>query len=141
MNPVENDMRLNTYLSFNGDCRQALEFYARHLGGQVSAMQTFGDTPGCDQLPAEARDLIMHGRLDVGAYTIMGTDATPDHPYTPIQGSHLVADVDTPEQAEALFAAFSEGGQVELPLQPMFWARRYAILTDRHGVRWMINCT
>lgn len=134
-------MRLHTYLGFNGDCRQAFAFYAQHLGGQVTAMQTYAETPGCQGLQPDVAQLIMHGRLEVGPYTIMGTDATPDHPYTAINGSYLVADVDSPEKAEALFAAFAEGGTVEMPLQQMFWAQRYGILTDRHGVRWMINCT
>lgn len=134
-------MRLKTYLSFDGNCRQALTFYAEQLGGTVSAMQSFGDTPGCDSLPASVRDGIMHGRVDVGPFSIMGTDATPDHPYPGIAGSYVVADVDEAAKADALFAALAQGGQIEMPIQQTFWAQRYGSLVDRFGVRWMINCT
>lgn len=134
-------MRLKTYLSFNGDCRQALTFYAELLGGTVVAMQTFGETPGCDGLPEAARDSILHGRVDLGPFSLMGTDATPDHPYAGVNGSYVVADVDEVERAEAVFAALSADAQIEMPLQQTFWARRYGSLTDRFGVRWMVNCT
>lgn len=134
-------MRLKHYLSFNGDCRQALTWYAELLGGQVVAMQRFGDTPGCEDLPDELKTRILHGRVDVGAFSLMGTDATPDHPYQGVTGAHVVIDLDDLEQAESLYAALSDGAQaVEMPLQQTFWAQRYGILTDRHGVRWMINC-
>lgn len=134
-------MRLHTYLSFNGDCREALAFYARQLGGNVVAMQSFGEVPGCEGMPADVKDKIMHGRVDIGAYSLMGTDATPDHPYPGVHGAHVVADVDEPEKAESLFAALAIDAQVEMPLDQTFWARRYGILTDRFGVRWMVNCT
>lgn len=133
-------MRLKTYLSFNGNCRQALTFYAEQLGGQVVAMQTFGETPGCEGLSEDVRAAILHGRVDVGPFSLMGTDATPDHPYPGISGAYVVADVDDVAQAETLFTALSDGAQIEMPLQQTFWAQRYGILADRFGVRWMINC-
>ncbi|MCL6713252.1 VOC family protein [Pseudoxanthomonas sp. z9] len=135
-------MRLKHYLSFDGDCRQALTWYAGLLGGQVVAMQSFGETPGCGDLPAALKERILHGRVDVDAFSLMGTDATPDHPYQGVTGAYVVIDLDDPEQAESLYATLSEGAQVvEMPLQQTFWARRYGSLADRHGVRWMINCT
>ncbi len=134
-------MRLKHYLSFDGDCRQALTWYAGLLGGQVTAMQSFADTPGCEDLPDELKTRILHGRVDVDAFSLMGTDATPDHPYKGVIGAYVVIDLDDQARAEALYSALSEGAQaVEMPLQQTFWARRYGILADRHGVRWMINC-
>lgn len=135
-------MRLKHYLSFNGDCRQAMTFYAGLLGGELVAMQSYGDTPGCEGMPDEVRQRILHGRVDLGPFSLMGTDAIPDHPYEGVNGAYVVADVDEPEQAETLYAALSEGAPaIEMPLQQTFWARRYGNLTDRFGVRWMINCT
>lgn len=133
-------MQLHTYLIFDGDCRQAFEFYAKTLGGKITVMTTFGETPACGDMPPETHDKIMHARLEVGAYVVMGTDSTPMHPYTDINGAYVVADVKEPAEAERLFKALSENGKVEMPLQETFWAQRYAILTDRFGVKWMVNC-
>ena len=65
-------MKLNTYLSFNGDTRQAFEYYAKHLGGNIIAMTTFGETPACESLP-DSKDLIMHAMIDIGGHLVMGT--------------------------------------------------------------------
>lgn len=133
-------MQLNTYLSFNGDCRQALEFYADKLGGKIIAMMTFAETPGCEDLP-ESKDKIMHGALELAGRVVMGTDATPLHPYDGVKGSHLVIDVNEIEQADRLFADLAEGGKIEMPIQETFFAKRYGIAVDRFGVPWMIICT
>ena len=132
-------MKLNTYLSFDRNTRQAFEYYAKHLDGKILAMATFGDTPGCDSLP-ESRDLIMHAMIDIGGHRVMGTDATPDHPYEGVKGAHVVIDTPDPAEADKLFAALADGGQVVLPIQETFWAKRYGILVDRFGVPWMVNC-
>lgn len=138
-------MQLNTYLSFNGDCRQALESYARIFGGKVLAMMTFAEMPpqeGCGEIPAAARDLVMHGCVDLGGQLLMGTDATPEHPYPGITGAYVSIQVSDTGEAERLFAALSDGAKrIEMPLQQTFWARRYGSLVDRHGVPWMVNCS
>lgn len=134
-------MKFNTYLNFDGDCRRAFEFYARVLGGRVTAMNTFGEMPGCEHMPADAHDRIMHARLEIGDQVLMGTDATSMYPYRGVVGAHVVADVATPGEAETLFAALSEGGRVEMPIGETFWAQRYGITTDRFGVPWMVNCS
>ena len=133
-------MHMNTYLAFNGDCRAAFTFYAQLLGGKVTAMMRFGDAPGCDAMPAEAKDLIMHGCVDIGGHMLMGTDATPGHPYAGITGAHVVLHVDDPSKADWLFAALAEKGRIDMPIQETFWARRYGIAVDRFGVPWMVNC-
>ena len=133
-------MKLDTYLSFDGDCRAAFAFYARVLGGKVAAMMTFGEANACGDLGEAARDLVMHARLDLDGFALMGTDATPQYPYQPIQGAHVVVNVDEPAEAERIFAALAEGGRVDMPMQETFWARRYGIAVDRHGVPWMVNC-
>ncbi len=134
-------MRLNTYLSFDGNCREALEFYAAHVGGKITAMMTYGEMPGCEQMPAQTKTAIMHGCLDLGAVSIMGTDGSPGHEHENVRGAHLVLDVPTPAEAERLYAVLVEGGTVCMPIGPTFWAQRYGILIDRFGVPWMINCS
>lgn len=139
------DMQLNTYLSFDGDCRQALESYARLLGGEVMAMMTFGEMPpqeGCAEIPASFKDRIMHGAVAIGGQVVMGTDATPEHPYAGITGSYLTVQTAEVAEAERVFAALSEGARrIEMPLQETFWAKRYGSLVDRYGVLWMVNCS
>jgi PhnB protein len=133
-------MKLCTYLSFDGDTREALEFYANVLGGKVTAMMTFGETPAAEHVAASARDLIMHGSVDVGEFTIMGTDATPEQPYKGFVGAQVVVALTDTNEAGRIFNALSDGGEVTMPLTETFWARRFGMLTDRFGIAWMVNC-
>ena len=135
-------MKLDTYLRFNGDCRSAFEFYARCLGGTITAMMSFdeGGAEVCAGMTEEVRKRIMHARLEVGAFAVMGTDATPGHEYRGIVGAHVVAQVSEPAEAERVFAALAEGGSIEMPLGETFWALRFGVLIDRFGVPWMVNC-
>lgn len=133
-------MQLNTYLSFDGDCREAFETYQKILGGKIHALMPFGDNPGCESLGAADRDKIMHGCYELDGFLLMGTDGTEQHPHRPVQGAHVTLNLSDPEQAARIFKALSEGGRVEMPLQETFWALAYGILTDRFGVPWMINC-
>jgi PhnB protein len=136
-------MQLTTYLAFDGDCRQALESYAALFGGKVMAMMRFGEMPpqeGCGEIPASVQDRIMHGCVDIAGHLLMGTDATPDHPYPGITGSYVTAQADSVAEAERIFAGLSEGAKrIEMPLQQTFWATRYGSLVDRFGVPWMVN--
>lgn len=141
-------MQLNTYLGFDGDCRQALESYAKLLGGKVMAMMTFAEMPagdgsdGCGPLPDAMKDRIMHGCIDLGGHLLMGTDATPDHPYEGIKGSYVSVQTADVAEAERIFAGLAEQARrVEMPLQQTFWAKRYGSLVDRYGVAWMVNCS
>lgn len=135
-------MQLVTYLSFNGDCRQAFEFYLKTLGGKILALMPFGDQAGCDggEFDAADRDKIMHGCYELDGCMLMGTDATASHPYQGVVGAHVALMLNDPADAERIYAALSDGGSVQMPLQETFWALSYGIVTDRFGVPWMINC-
>lgn len=133
-------MKLSTYLNFDGNCREAFEFYAELLGGKIVSLMRYGETPGCEDMPAAERDRIMHARLEIGGDALMATDSTSAYPYHRIRCAYVVFDVGTPEEAERIFAALSAGGNVEMPMQETFWAHRYGITVDRFGVPWMINC-
>lgn len=132
-------MKLSTYLNFDGDAREAFEFYAGLLGGRIVAMMTYGQTPGCEGMAEADRDRIMHARLEIGADVLMATDSTPEYPYHPIRCAYVVFDADSSQDAERIFAALSAGGTVQMPMQETFWAHRYGITVDRFGVPWMIN--
>jgi PhnB protein len=133
-------MKLNTYLSFSGDCRAAFEFYEQLLGGKIVAMIAFGETSAREFVAPAAHDRIMHAHLEVGDSVLMGTDSTPEHPYEGIKGSYVAIHVDEPAEAERIFQALSEDGKVEMPIQETFWALRYGSTVDRFGVPWMVNC-
>ena len=132
-------MNLNPYLNFNGDCRQAFEFYKAALGGEILMMSTFADSPMADQAPPGMGDKIIHARLAVGDKLLMGSDNMQGDD----QGRHGFAVsvvVDTPEEADRAFSALSEGANVRMPMAETFWALRFGMLTDKFGVPWMVNC-
>jgi PhnB protein len=132
-------VQINPYLNFDGDCREALEFYAKALGGTIEFMQTHADSPMKDQTPPAWRDKILHARLRVGNQVLMASDAPPQH-YSPAGAYYISIGVETPEEAERIWAALSEGAKVDMPLQQTFWAKRFAMFKDRFGTPWMINC-
>lgn len=135
-------MHLNTYLTFNGDCRDAFAFYQRCLGGEIVAMQPYSEAPDSEEIPSESRDRIMHARLVVDGQVLMGSDTTPQCPlaYEGIKGAQLTINVKTPEEAEKIFHALADNGTVQMPLEETFWAVRFGMLIDKFGVPWLINC-
>jgi PhnB protein len=132
-------MRINPYLTFNGNCEAAFKFYERCLGGKIGFMMRNSESPMAAQTPPERRNQIMHARLMVGDQVLMGSDAPPDH-YQPAKGFTVSLSVDEPAEADRIFGALSEQGTVTMPIQETFWARRFGMLTDRFGIPWMINC-
>lgn len=132
-------MRINPYLNFNGTCAEAFQFYAKVLGGKDLRIMTFRDSPMAGEVPANEKDLVMHARFTVGNFTIMGSDASGAR-YNKPQGYAVNIDVDTPEEAERVFKAVSEGGNIGMPIAETFWARRFGMVTDRFGTHWMVNC-
>lgn len=132
-------MQINAYLVFNGNCEEAFKFYARCLRAELPMLQRFGDTPGCEGMPASQRDKIMHVRLQAGDQVLMASDNHPEHPYDGVKGCSIALSVDEPEEADRIFDELSDGGTVVMPMQETFWAKRFGMLTDRFGVPWMIN--
>lgn len=132
-------MKTNPYLLFTGQCEAAFKFYEAHLGGKIMTMMKHAGTPAEGQVPAEWNDKIMHGRIQLGDTVVMASDAPPGHQEQP-KGFRLSLSFDKPAEAERVFAALAEGGSVEMPLAETFFAIRFAMLTDKFGVPWMINC-
>jgi PhnB protein len=132
-------MQCNPYLLFNGNCKEAFEFYERVLGGKIIAMMTFAETPAADHHGPDFRDKIIHARLTFGSSVLMASDAPPEH-FQPMRGMQVTLNVDTADEAERIFQAFAESAQVKMPIQETFWAVRYGNLVDRFGTPWMINC-
>ena len=133
-------MKWNPHLAFDGRCKEAFEFYERCLGGTVVAMVPYEDTPAKEHMPAGTGARIMHARLVLGDQVLLGCDAHPGMPYDGIRGCDVAVQVETPGEAERLFAALSEGGTVQMPIGETWNLVRFGMLTDRFGVPWMINC-
>lgn len=133
-------MQLIAYLSFNGQCQAAFKFYQQCLGGEITAMIPFGETPSRDFVPAESHGKIMHASLKVGDQVLMGSDCTPEHPYEGVKGASVALVNNNVLEAERLFNALSKNGTVQMPFQETFWAVRFGYFIDQFGVPWMINC-
>jgi PhnB protein len=133
-------MQINAYLSFSGQCEEAFKFYEQLLGGKIEGIFRYAGTPMESQVPAEWGDKIMHIRLTVGNNEIMGADAPPGQGQGPAKRFCMSIGIKDPEEAKHLFNGLAEGGSVQMPLQPTFWAAQFGMLVDRFGIPWMINC-
>lgn len=131
----------NAYLIFNGNCRQAMEFYAKSLGADLH-MMTFGEGPGggpgCPDLSA-VKDRIMHAYLQKGSAIVMASDATPDRAVNAGTNFWVNIDCENVQEIEEFFSALSDGASITMPLQGTFWATRFGMLTDKFGINWMFN--
>ena len=132
-------MHINPYLTFNGDCEAAFRFYEQALGGKIQSMFPHEGTPMAEHVPPEWSKKSMHATLSVGGQSLMGSDAPPDH-YRQPQGFSVSLNVTTVDEAERVFAALSENGKVQMPIQQTFWAARFGMVVDRFGIPWMVNC-
>jgi PhnB protein len=132
-------MQLNPYLFFNGKCEAAFRFYEKVLGGKIVAMLTHEETPIADQVAPEMRKQIIHARLMVGDKVLMGSDAPADR-YNEAKGFSVSLGVDTPAEAERIFAGLAKGGTIRMPMEETFFARKFGMLADQYGTPWMIIC-
>ena len=128
------------YLAFNGNCAEAMRFYEQALHGKLEVLMSGADSPMADQIPKEFAHRILHARLVLpGGGTLFGGDCPAHLPYEGIKGVSIAVDYATTAEAEQVFAALASGGQVTMPMQPTFWARRWGMLTDRFGTPWIVN--
>ena len=132
-------MRMNPYLSFDGQCEDAFTFYERCLNGTITMMVRYAGSPMEGQVPPAWRDKIIHARMTVGSSDLMASDSMPNF-HQAAQGFSVSLNIDEPAEAERVFQALSAGGTVRMPIQQTFWAIRFGMLTDRFGIPWMINC-
>ncbi len=132
-------MNLNTYLAFNGNCGEAFKFYEKCLGGKAELMK-YGDSPMASQTPPDQQGRIMHARLQVGDQILMGADSPPQMGFNGNHGFTVSVTVTDSAEAERIFKALSEGGQVHMPLSKTFWSPAFGMFLDRFGIPWMVNC-
>jgi PhnB protein len=133
-------MLVQPYVFFEGRCEEALDFYRRTLGAEVTMLMRFKDNPEpppAGQLPHGAEDKVMHASFRVGDTTVLASDGRCQGSPA-FQGFSLVVTVPDDAQAKRFFAALADGGQVQMPLGKTFFSSSFGMLTDRFGVLWMI---
>ncbi|WP_294818322.1 VOC family protein [uncultured Flavobacterium sp.] len=133
----------NTYLNFNGNCEEAFNFYKSVFGGDFTYMGRFGDMPESDdyKVPDSDRDKIMHVSLPIGKSVLMGSDTGGEWAPAFKQGNNFSISVTagSKEEADTLFAALAEGGNITMPLENTFWGDYFGMLTDKFGINWMMS--
>jgi PhnB protein len=126
---------LNPYLNFNGNARQAMEFYRDVFGGELT-LSTFGELGAAEGADA---DKIMHGQLQTASgYTLMGSDVPSHMQYEPAAGFAVSLSGDD-EALRGYFEKLSAGGNVTVPMQKMMWGDEFGMVTDQFGIQWMAN--
>jgi PhnB protein len=130
-------MKLYTHLNFGGNCEEAFRYYEKHLGGRITTIMRIRDLPPGVKAPPGSPDAVIHAAMDIAGVELIGNDVPPTV-FKPIRSSYLYLAVDSPEDAERIYAALAEGGEVGMPLEETFFATRFAQLRDRFGTLWSI---
>ena len=134
------EIKLIPYLSFNGNCEEALNTYQKYLGGEIEVQNRY-DNPSMNA-PEHYKDKILHARFHFGGQSIYASDTFPGSSVN-TQNNNAAMSLDVPdlEKAKQIFSGLSEGGKVKVPFEKQFWGDWHGNFTDRFGVSWMVNCT
>jgi len=130
-------MKLNPYLIFSGNAEEVLNFYKDALGGDITMLSRYGDSP----MPTDEdyKNKVMHSRLVFDGNLVMISDDMKGHPVSTGGNVQLSIEVESLDRINEVFEKMSEGGKVTLPLQDMFWGARFGMLQDKFGINWMFN--
>ena len=134
-------MSLSTYINFDGNCREAFEFYRSVFGGEFAIMETFRGGPSDMGLPEDELDNVMHVSFPIGTSVLMGSDMPSTFGPPVKQGNNFSISYSATSRGESddLFGKLSKGGTVSMPMQDMFWGSYFGSCTDRFGINWQIN--
>lgn len=127
---------ITAYLNFDGNCREAMTFYQQCLGGELFVM-TFGE--GEFESAPEDKDRLIHARLANGPTVIMSSDTMPGMPFHPGNNVWLSLNCDSVDEVQKTYDALGHGGREIMAPHDSFWGARFAMLTDRFGINWMLS--
>jgi len=136
---------VNVYLTFEGNCETAFNFYRTAFGGKFKDFNRFGEMPpqeGMPPLSDEMKNRVMHVSLPISAETIlMGSDTMPGMgPDIKVGNNFSISlGVNSREEADKLCTALSAGGKITMPLEVTFWGAYFGMWTDKFGINWMVN--
>jgi len=131
-------MKLSSYLVFDGQCEEAMNFYSQVFDGEISVMNYYGDSPM--NIPASHKQKVMHAEMIFENNSIQGCDSTPEKPLT--RGNDFCLSISVVEVfvLDRVFNRLATGGTVTMALQDTFWGARFGTITDKFGVKWMFSC-
>lgn len=134
-------MSVIPYLVFNGDCLEAVEFYANVFKTETPLISTFGESPQNPdyQPPEETKNLVMHARLTIDGTNVMFSDTFPGQPYDKGNNITLALVSKNIDDLKSWYEQLKEGGTVGMELQETFWSKLYGQLTDKFGISWQFN--
>ena len=136
---------INPYLTFNGNCEEAFNFYKSVFGGEFPYMGRFKEMPPdpAYSVSEEDAEKIMHVSLPIGEGSVlMGSDSSEAFGHNEVKGNNFSISINTKEEAEAtrLFNELSAGGSIKMPMNKTFWGAYFGMFTDKFGIHWMVNC-
>ena len=139
MNVNSNRMtQINSYLCFTGNCREAMLFYKDCLGGELN-LQTIGESPLADEMPAQMKECILHATLTNGALVLMGSDMVGENGRIKGNTVSLALNCSSEEEIRRAYAKLSDGGEASHPLENSFWGALFGDLVDKYGNHWLLN--
>lgn len=129
-------MKVNTYVNFSGRCEEAFQFYEKHLGAKVEGIMRWSQMPdAAKHMPPGMGDKVLHGRLELGDTVLMGVDVPGAES---MRSAYLSLAVESSVEAERIYAALVEGGDVLMKMEETFFAYRFGQLRDKFGTLWMV---
>lgn len=129
-----------TYLTFNGNCREAMNFYKDCLGGELT-FQTIGDSPMADRIPKQMQHNILHATLIKDGITLMASDMVGDNGLIKGNAVSLMLNCSSEDEIRAWYSNLSADGQATHPIENTFWGALFGGLTDKFGTYWLLNYT
>ncbi|MES2676662.1 MAG: VOC family protein [Pseudomonadota bacterium] len=132
-------MSLSFHINFNGQCQEAFEFYAEHLHGAIGTMLQYKNSPVSTTVATDWQSKIVHANISFAGIELAGADVKPEQ-YQKPQGFYLLLGCNTESQVKSIFDKLSANGEIIFSPQKTFWSACYAIVIDRFGVPWKINC-
>lgn len=134
-------MAITIYINFNGNCREAVEFYSKVFGTEKPQIMFYGDMSNNPEFPVteETKNLVLHTRLNINGSSVMFSDTTPDMPFIAGNNITLVVNSKSMDEIESIFSKLKEGGTVEMELHETFWSKSYGYLIDKFGVGWQLS--
>ena len=134
-------MAVDVFINFNGNCREAVEFYAEVFGTEKPQIMSFGDTPPDPEFPItdEAKNLVAYTSLKINGSDVMFSDTFPGMPFTIGNNISLTIGSKNMDEIKSLFNKLKEGGTVGMDLQETFWSKCYGSVTDKFGIGWQFN--
>lgn len=128
-----------TYLTFNGNCKEAMTFYHQHLGGELE-LKTIGESPLSDRLPKDMRSKILHSSIKNGEIILMGTDLVNNHRLIKGNNRAILIDCENIEELEKLYTNLSQKGKTTSPPEKTIWNTYLGGFTDKFGHQWLVHC-